>query len=691
MPDAESPSIPPIEIGSFDAFNPQRSEFIGSSSGVFFVNTVFHAFARQRRAAPQAGNGPIEPADTPSVNEYVGNAEPEHPVNDLAGHGQTSAYGIDLPGLGEPPVQEKANHLMKCYFQYWHPFYPFLHGPTFFDSLPSLYDRESSNSQHRSRATHDKLCRAVTYQCIFNIAASSHPDKLPQASRIRSPSVLTDIVGKLSARHDVASFQALIAVELYLISIMSLRPASTIHGTLIRLVYHSGLHRCPFRYIQLPREICEMRKRILWSVYTLDRYLSQSLGHPLGLQDSDIDVCIPGAEELHKPVTLKLGAGNPTHSSVEDTRNHLPRSRSTPRSTEENHLVPQTPRQMGNTNSTGSSDHSSSRLPASLPPAVRVQGHFVTYSQLVAEALELFHKSLHTRYATLEKITDLTCKIQSWWNGLPAEFQGDDIPDPDAHEPNESFVAFFTICYNHLLILINRPFLSLKQDTMDFRSSLQRAIGASRGVVSKLRLISKDPFLTSCPAILSATWMAGLVLAFATLLDVYPLSKADIEITRCLKALQSMSPRWSCARSCHHALKTLLVHLNTPPVTIDPITAEHAETGGERQSAGAVMLAANETDEPRAAKRKRTDDDPESAIPTRLPTADMQQTIPQDGPIWPALTPVLQYNGPDFGFDALHLGFQQDGSDLLGDIDFDTAGLLTDMTWNGYNYDFNGI
>ncbi|ETS78144.1 hypothetical protein PFICI_10206 [Pestalotiopsis fici W106-1] len=687
MPTVESSSIPPIEIGSFDAFNPQKSEFIGSSSGVFFVNTVFHTFARHRRAAPQGGIEAPEPAGTPSVHEYVGTAEPEQPtatprppINDLSGQAHSNAYGIDLPGLGEPPCEKVAKNLMKHYFQYWHPFYPFLHGPTFFDSLESIYHSESSNPEDHSQAYHDKLCRAVTYQCIFNIAASAHPHKLPEASQIRSPSVLTDIVGTLSARHDVASFQALIAVELYLISIMSLRPASTVHGLLVRLVYHSGLHRCPFRYIQLTREMCEMRKRILWSVYTMDRYLSQSLGYPLGLQDSDIDVCIPGAEELHKPVTLRLGSGNPAHSSVEDTRSHLPRSRSTPRSTEDNQLVPQTLQQMPSTISTGSIGHGGNDPPASQTPAFRVQGHFVTYSQLVAEALELFHKSLHTRSATLEKITDLTCRIQSWWNGLPVEFQDDDILDGKENGSHGPFVAFFTISYHHLLILINRPFLSLKQDTMDFRSSLQRAIGASRGVVSKLRLISQDPFLTSCPAILSATWMAGLVLAFATMLDMYPLSKADIEINKCLVALRSMSPRWTNARSCQHALKALLSRLHTPSITSQTTTTEQAENGDDRQSLNTDAAAAGETEEPRATKRKRIEDASKSATSTRVPAENLNQPLSEDIPAWPTWTPVLQYNGPDFGFDALHLGFQQGDGEGLGEFDFSNAPLLTDMT-----------
>ena len=42
-----------------------------------------------------------------------------------------------------------------------------------------------------------------------------------------------------------------------------------------------------------------MRKRLFYAVYIVDRFLAKQLGVPLLLRDVDIDVCLPGADEIH--------------------------------------------------------------------------------------------------------------------------------------------------------------------------------------------------------------------------------------------------------------------------------------------------------------------------------------------------------------------------------------------------------
>jgi hypothetical protein len=70
--------------------------------------------------------------------------------------------------------------------------------------------------------------------------------------------------GSLYGSHDISTLQALLAAELYLTSTMSLRAASTVHGALTRILYHSGYHRCPFRFVQLCSTMYDMRRRRFW-------------------------------------------------------------------------------------------------------------------------------------------------------------------------------------------------------------------------------------------------------------------------------------------------------------------------------------------------------------------------------------------------------------------------------------------
>ena len=231
-------------------------------------------------------------------------------------------------------------------------------------------------------------------------------------------------------------------MQLYLIATVSLRASffDDLGGVLVKLLFHGGFHRCPFRYMQISRHDCEIRKRIFWSAYATDRYLSQALGHPLGMQDSDIDVCIPGTEELHQPV-------NQSHSSVGDdgaeARAHLPQGH--PDSV-------QTPSDSSEQERSGNRCSRTTQV----QPGEDVVANYVSYCRITGRALELFHKSVHARSVDHRHITLLTSEVYSWWNNLPRHLQ-----ELTSSDSSTSFSAFFNILYQNLIILINRPFLSL--------------------------------------------------------------------------------------------------------------------------------------------------------------------------------------------------------------------------------------
>ena len=63
-------------------------------------------------------------------------------------------------------------------------------------------------------------------------------------------------------------------------------------GTAAQIILALGLHRQRFSQSADLNEI-ECRKRVFWSAYTLDRYLSVILGRPRIFRDEDVDQCIP--------------------------------------------------------------------------------------------------------------------------------------------------------------------------------------------------------------------------------------------------------------------------------------------------------------------------------------------------------------------------------------------------------------
>lgn len=529
-----SKSIAPIEIGSFTASSPQKTEFIGSASGVFFVNTVFRAFAQSAYSSndaesqtlhhdPGSVDSRLVDPETPLQTEDENIAMKIHLERDNT-EALARSYGIKGHKLGVAPSQQTAKELLMLYLRNWHPLFPFLHGPTLLETISVLYDIDEPRSSTKD-SLRARLCKVIMCQCVFNIAdLDNRGQSLPSESRIESSSKLLSLLGYVANNHDIQTIQALLAAQLYLVSTMALRAASTVGGTLARLMYHSGLHRCPYRYPQLDPQECDLRKRIFWSAYVLDRYLSQALGHPLGFQDSDLDVCIPGTAELHQPVKSHQQMPSGDHAEENEVLAHLPRDQSArPANTiDTTSSATTTNRTAGPTRFNGPREHAGDEVKNS---SSEILASYVLYCRLTGQALELFHKSLQNRKIQSEDMVELQSEVHSWWNGLPASLQ--DEYTGGKMELSSTFTFFFITLYNQLLLLINRPFLSLSPSTLEFRSSLQTCVTASRQIITTLRHQSERNLSVSWPGMLSVSWMAGLVLSFACTLKLYPFNKAQ--------------------------------------------------------------------------------------------------------------------------------------------------------------------
>jgi hypothetical protein len=90
--------------------------------------------------------------------------------------------------------------------------------------------------------------------------------------------------------------QARLGQCLYLLSSSRANECWYTFGTAVQLVTAIGLHRkCPAKLSKNGTSYLEreLRKRILWSAYTLDKYLNVIFGRPRLLHDGDIDQELP--------------------------------------------------------------------------------------------------------------------------------------------------------------------------------------------------------------------------------------------------------------------------------------------------------------------------------------------------------------------------------------------------------------
>lgn len=483
------------EIGSLTTHSNEDSQFVGSSSGVYFIKTVKRAFNDL--------DDPGSPdSHFPTAEETLVGAESSRDKRQRTSSVRETASSLEAvesptewtydpsltASLGNPPPPDVAKGLMMMYFKVWHPLFPFLHGPTFLQAMEKVYS-STNQSQYTQEPyiDHRSTCWTTIFQCVFNLGSLLAPGlELPPESKVQSPNSFNSLLGTLSSRHDIVSLQALLAIQVYLVATMSLRQASTVGGCILRSMLHAGLHRCPFRYKQLSTHDRQLRKRVFWCAYAIDRYLSQALGLPLGIQDSDIDVCLPAAREMHSPRGQTTQSANDISAS-----------------------------QHGN-----KEDHGKEGVLAS----------YVDSGTLTGRALELFHKSILVRSVRRSSVLFLVTDVHKWWNRLPAGLQKkaggfEQRVESAIADSAFDFAPFFTVLYQHLILIIHRPSLSLDPSTAEFCSGLQTCIGAARAILSALRLQVDSHQALFWPGFLSAAWMSGLVLALACQLNQYVLTK----------------------------------------------------------------------------------------------------------------------------------------------------------------------
>ena len=268
----------------------QTAVFVGSGSGIHFVQSVYSAAANSRTNSEALSQQPENDA-VPGEDDQLADAA-----------ASSGSKGLWEPGeVGD--VSQEDNSITfdglltwsQSYWDYWHAAFPFVHAPTVLDWFNDIANRGLYQIEQQL----DNLKLAIV-RAIFSISlADSRQMSDSIDSRPIPPLLVFDsfdaAVGSVQTAlinpPSVLALQQAMAVQLFLVSMLRHNAASRVGGLIVRMIYHMGLHRCPVRYSTFSTEEIALRKRVLWSAYCIDRHISQALGLPLGIRDDDIDVC----------------------------------------------------------------------------------------------------------------------------------------------------------------------------------------------------------------------------------------------------------------------------------------------------------------------------------------------------------------------------------------------------------------
>jgi hypothetical protein len=271
---------PPREVGLMRSVPGDKiSSFVGSSSGVYFIRSVYSAL----RSHPNT-EAPNPSPEVPGEDDHLPSASPIVSKRIWRGN--------EVSPQGNPAITfQKLVDWSRSYFSNWHPAYPFLHARailTFFEKLSQGRDtRElsSSDSDFIILRAIMSISLADRRQNPSDKVESYPPELVFQSYDEASNSVQHAFSQPVSMQ----SLQAALSVQLFLVSMLRFNAASRLGGLIIRMALQMGLHRCPHRYPSFSPAQRELRHRVFFSLYCIDRFICQSTGLPLSLRDDDID------------------------------------------------------------------------------------------------------------------------------------------------------------------------------------------------------------------------------------------------------------------------------------------------------------------------------------------------------------------------------------------------------------------
>jgi hypothetical protein len=287
---ASDSASPQTEMGHMRSDNVTGStSFVGSGSGIFFVRTVRAALAKHLSSSCEVVSEMV-----PGEDDHV---HPQSRPNSLWNRDEVDLSSPDKLQVDPAVTFDNLVRWSESYFDIWHPPFPFLHAP----SILELFEKFASHGIPQLNSIESIIVRSV-----LSIAVADRR-QLPACNGTLVPSTLifnsiedavSCLVPILIQPSTISSIQAAVSIQVFFLSMLHLNTASKFSGLIIQIAFHLGLHRCPTRYKQFSKPEADMRRRLFWSIYSLERFLAQSLGLPLSLKDDDIDVCHP-QNEVH--------------------------------------------------------------------------------------------------------------------------------------------------------------------------------------------------------------------------------------------------------------------------------------------------------------------------------------------------------------------------------------------------------
>ncbi|KAJ5498511.1 C6 transcription factor [Penicillium expansum] len=284
---------PVREIVGLLALSPSEAPaYVGSSSGLSLAadlgemvqTSVWNQFiSRMQQKTSTAANNSLNktgqvhgPSEQPSATQI---RDRPTRMEDL------------LPANVEPPTDEMGTRILETYFTRLHSRYPFINRKQVWQIHA---DRWRLAKIKREDLTRSDQFAIFKLNLVYAIGATMLrvSEKYAYTSPERFYTAALQHVPTMCEARSVDNIEAMVLLVVYHLRTASSHGMWYMIGLAMRTAIDLGLHRKAYETNMDPFTT-QMRRRLFWTVYYLERVVSMSLGRPFSISDRHIDLDLP--------------------------------------------------------------------------------------------------------------------------------------------------------------------------------------------------------------------------------------------------------------------------------------------------------------------------------------------------------------------------------------------------------------
>lgn len=236
-------------------------------------------------------------SDSMDTSGYGDSLEPREVSRQLTGqlgsptsHRRNSSGNVARQNRQRLPEDAAGRAFVNAFFKHIHRAYPFMDKAKILEDIDTMGDSNTWGIEHIST----NLYMVMALGCYTLRRAGQVSDAISSKFQISQQGMLQIMQKSLTKPKDIESVQTLLLLGLYCLFDPTGLSPYMITALLASQALSLGLSRKALPEQGLSLVEIEMRHRLFWSIYTLDRMVAVSCGLPFNLHDENVNVPLPG-------------------------------------------------------------------------------------------------------------------------------------------------------------------------------------------------------------------------------------------------------------------------------------------------------------------------------------------------------------------------------------------------------------